>query len=70
MGPMGLTSTYKTFEDCALGKAPKAGVNKKAVAQSKMKGERKYLDVSLPSEASLSSKKHWLLIVADWTDHA
>ena len=34
-----LTSTIKTCEDCALGKAKKAGVNNALVERSKIKGE-------------------------------
>ena len=59
---------YKSCEYCALGQAKKADVSKKAIAQSKIKGKRLYLDICLTE--SLHSKKHWLLVIGDWTDHA
>ena len=64
-----LTSKFKTCEDYILGKAKKAGVRKITVAHSKFKGERLYIDICLPSRASLGGKKYCLLIVHESTNH-
>ena len=59
-----LTGTFKTFEDCAIGKAKKACVCKLAVGRSKIRGvskkavlnflgERMFFNFSSPSIATM-----------------
>ena len=50
------------------GKAKKGGVCKKAVACSKILGERLLFDISSPSTPTFVGKKHWLLVIEDSTD--
>ena len=40
-------------------------MSKKAVAQSKILGERLFFDISSPSAPTFGSKKQWLLIMDD-----
>ena len=35
----------------------------------KIKGEKLYIDISLPSKSSRGGKKNWLLVVGDFTNH-
>ena len=64
-----VTNTFKLFEDCALGKANKSRVCKKAVACSKILEERLFFVISSPSTSTFGGKKHWLLVIEDSTDY-
>ena len=69
MGHM-LTGTFKTCEDCALGKIKKAAVTKRAVAWSTVKRERLFINIRSTSTASLGGKRHGVLVVEDSTGYA
>ncbi len=60
---------FEPCEACILGKAKQRNINKTAVEHSTVSEERQYLDISLPNTASLSGRKHWLLIVDDATGY-
>ena len=47
-----------------------AGISKLALAQSKIEQEGLFVDVRLPSTASLGGTKHWVLGIDDLTNHA
>ncbi len=64
-----LVGKFKPCEACILGKSKQRKVNKTAVECSMVTGERLYLDISSPNTASLSRKKHWLLILDDATGY-
>ena len=53
-----LTSTFKSCEDCTLGKAKKIRESKKTVGCSKILGEMLFFDVSSPSTPTFVGKKH------------
>ena len=65
-----MNALFKAYEDCVLGKAKKAAVSKSAIERSKIKGERLFIDISSPYTISMGSKKHWLQVLEDSTDHA
>ena len=52
-------------EDCTLSKAKEQDVSKKAVAQSKLLGERLFFEISSPSTPIFGGQKCWLLIIDD-----
>ena len=58
-----VTSKFKPWEGCVLGKAQKGRVCKKAVALSKILDERLLFDISLPFTPTFGGKKHWLLVI-------
>ncbi len=60
---------FEPCEACILGKAMQRNTNKTAVEFSTVPGERLYLNISLPNTASLSRKKHWLLMVGGATGY-
>ena len=64
-----LTNMFKTCEDCALGKAKKAGVSKTSAANSTINGERIFIDISSPPTVSTGGKRHWLLVMEDTTNY-
>ena len=64
-----VTSTFKPSEHCTLEKAKKSEVSKKAVAHSKMLGERLFFDISFPSPPTFGGKKHWLLVIEDSSNY-
>ena len=61
---------FNSYEDCALGKAKKGTVHKKAVECSKILGERLFFDISSPLTPTVGGKKHWLLVMEDSSDYA
>ena len=63
-----ITSTFKPYEDCTLGKAKQQAVSKKAVPHSKILGERLFFDISSPSTPTFGSMKHWLLVIDNNSD--
>ena len=65
-----VTSTFKPCEDYALEKAKKRGVSNKAVACSKILGERLFFDISSPSTLTFGGKKHWPIVMEDSNDYA
>ena len=60
----------ENLSELFFGKRKKGWCKKAAVALSKIKGERLYIFISLPSMARLGGKKHWLLVAYNCTDHA
>ena len=72
MMSMGLqiTNKFKPCDDCALGKWKKTGVSEKAVAHSKVWGERLFFDINSRLTPTFGGKKHWLLVVEASTDFA
>ena len=64
------TKTFKLCEDYTLGKAKKIRVNKKAVACSKILGERLFLDIISPPSPTFWGKKHWLLVMKGSNNYA
>ena len=64
-----VTGIFQPCEVCALGKAKKRSVSKTANTQSNLPGEQLFIDVSLPVAISLVGRKHWLLIVDDFTNY-
>ena len=63
------TGLLHPCEDCALGKAKKGNVDKKAVDHSKVLEERLFFDISLLLTPTLGGKNHWLLVIEDGTDY-
>ncbi len=60
---------FNPCEDCALGKARQSNVSKKADPRSPNKREQLFIDISSPSTKSTGRRKHWLLIVHDYTNY-
>ena len=52
-----------------LGKIKKAALTKLPVERSKIKGKRLFIDFSSPSTVNMGSKKHWMLVLQDSTNH-
>ncbi len=64
-----LKKNFNPVEDCAIGKARRANVSKKAVPRSTNKGERLFIDINSPSTKSMGGEQHWLLVTDDYTDY-
>ena len=64
-----VTSTFKPFKDCALGKAKQCAVSKKAVPCLQILGERLFFNISSPSTLTFGRKCHWLLFINDCSDY-
>ena len=65
-----LTGMFRQCEDCALGKATKGCISKKAVDCSKILGEKLFFDISSPLTPTFGGKKHWLLVIEDSSKYA
>ena len=53
-----VTSTFKTCEDCAMGKANQQTVSKMAVPPSQILGESLFFQISSPSTSTFGRKHH------------
>ena len=61
-----VTSTFMLCKDYTLGKAKQQGVSKKAIALSKILGEKLFFDISSPSTPTFGSKigyLSWMTVV-------
>ena len=65
-----LTGMFRLWENCALGKAKKGFISKKAVVCSKILAAKIYFDISSPLTPTFGDKKHLLLVVEDSTNYA
>ena len=63
-----LTDILQCWEDYALGKSQKCGMSKKAVEHSKIVVEKLFFDISAPSNPTIDSEKHWVLVINNSTD--
>jgi hypothetical protein len=55
-------------KDCAIGKGKQKRVSKESVPRSTVPGEKLFIDISSPKQASIGGSKHWLLVLDDATD--
>ena len=63
-----LTGKFDTCQSCAEGKARQKNMSKES-EQSKVKGERIYMDLSTVKNKSYGSKHHWVLMVEDYSKY-
>ena len=62
-----LTSTFKPYKDCQVGKAKKSRLSKNIIECSKSLGKRLFFDIRIPSFPCFGGKKHWILVTEDST---
>ena len=62
-----ITGTFTPCKDCGVAKAGQSKMNKGVTSNSKIPGERIFIDISSPKTAILGGKQHWLLVVDDCT---
>ena len=65
-----VTCKASNLKRLCMREAKKVGVSKIAVSWSTIKQDSLYIDNSSPLTKSLGSKRHWLLVVEDCSDHA
>ena len=62
------TGNFKPCEDCGIGKAKQAAVNKELNLKSEIPGERWFIDISSVKGASFGGTKFWFGMLDDCTD--
>ena len=55
-------------EDCAMGKVCRTNINKNPEQRASKSGERLMFDILSPTAVSLGGKRHWLLVMDDYSD--
>jgi hypothetical protein len=63
-----VTGTFEECEACGLGKAIKKKISKSANKDSTKPMERIYVDLTTIQTTSFGNKKHWVLVVDEFTD--
>ena len=62
------TGNFKSCEDCGIGKAKQAPVNKELALKSEILGERWFIDMSNVKQASFGNTKFWFGMLDDSTN--
>ena len=65
-----MTGVFQSYEDCAMDKAKERNARNQPIEQSKVNGERLFMDISSPIVKSLDGNYQWLLILGDCSDNS